>query len=101
MPRGCDHSVWVDIDVTRSATAGHKPRAGIRKFIVEFDADGLVIRIKERKTYGTYPLNGVYNAPYWKAGTHALGNGDTLPKRIIAAAYAKLRAEHRAADATP
>lgn len=92
MPRGCDHSVHVRLEITDEVTrgAGKQPRRGPRHFIVEYDADGEVLRIKERKTYGAgEPWERLYDGPYWKAGTHSLGNGDTLPKRVIAAAKAK------------
>lgn len=67
---------WVDVDG--------------RRFIVEFDADGVPLRIKQRKAYGQYPIEGVYDAPYWHAKCHQLGKSkNTLPRRIIAAAEAK------------
>ena len=83
MPRGCDHDVHVRIV--------HKERA--RHFIVEFNADGEVLRIKERRMKDYAPMGvpiGEYNATYWVATSHVLGTGNTLPKRIIAAARAKL-----------
>jgi hypothetical protein len=57
-----------------------------RTFTVVFDSAGTAIRICERKKYGTPPIDGWYNAVYWSAKHHALGKGDTLPKRIIEAA---------------
>lgn len=102
MPRGCDHSVHVHLEVKKSVCMqGQPPRTGVRHFIVEYDADGIVLRIKERKEFDYGFTSGVYNAPYWKSGTHALGIGNTLPKRIIAAAEAKMAAENKAYDATP
>jgi hypothetical protein len=101
MPRGCDYSVRIDVDVSEMpGLAGRQPRTGLRKFIVEFDSDGEVLRIKEVKQLQP-PSIGIYHAQFWKAGTHALGNGDTLPKRVIAAAAAKMAAEDGNADATP
>ena len=95
MPRGCDYSVHVRIQVVNpeKKARGRQPRAGLRHFIVEFDADGEVLRIKERKQM-LPPQSGVYNHPWWKAGTHPLG---VLPRQIIAAA----RAAKGAVDATP
>jgi hypothetical protein len=102
MPRGCDHAVHVHIDVVNPEhkARGRAPKAGNRHFIVEFDADGEVLRIKERKKYDHGPNagSGVYNHPWWKAGTHPLG---VLPRRVIAAARLKLSEEHRSANATP
>ena len=80
MPRGCDHFVRVVVDG--------------RKFKVEFDSDGRPLRIKERKIYS----HGVYEPSYWVAACHGQGR---RPKRIIEAAYTKLKAEDRNADATP
>lgn len=101
MPRGCDYAVHVHIEVDAPVKKlrGRQPKTGLRHFIVEFDADGECLRIKERKTYDHGSgIAGVYNAPYYKAGTHPLA---ILPRRIVAAAELKLREEHRAANATP
>jgi hypothetical protein len=101
---GCDYSVRIELRVGEHSGvgAGMPPRTGLRKFIVEYDADGEVLRIKEiRQLPPLYGVARVYHASYWKASTHALGNGDTLPKRIIAAARAKLDAEERSINATP
>lgn len=57
-----------------------------RTFIVDFDDGGTPVRIKERKMYGKYPLDGWYNAPYWSAKHHALGSSKTIPARVLAAA---------------
>lgn len=84
----CDYFVRVFIDY--------------RSFQVEFNADGEVSRIKQRKTLPPlYGVARVYNASYWVAKSHVLGNGDTMPRRIIAATHAKLKAEHEADIATP
>lgn len=72
MPRGC-------------ASAVHVHLKG-RHFIVEYDAAGEVLRIKERKQKSEPYLIGVYDASWWTASSHPLGSGDTLPKRIIVAA---------------
>jgi hypothetical protein len=98
MPHGCDYSVRVEINVEeRPSATGKHPRTGLRKFIVEYDADGQVLRIKEIKPLPA-PSIGIYHQPYWKGGTHPLG---VLPRQIIAAAAAKKAAEDRAHDATP
>lgn len=57
-----------------------------RIFLVDFDTNGKPLRIKERKKYGTYPLDGWHNASYWHAKHHRLGSLKTLPARIIAQA---------------
>lgn len=57
-----------------------------RRFTVVFDAQNNPVRITERKTYNHEGLTGFYTAVYWNAKHHALGMGNTLPKRIIAAA---------------
>lgn len=57
-----------------------------RTFIVDFDEEGDPVRIKERKKYGKYPLDGWYNAPYWSAKHHQLGSPDTIPARVLALA---------------
>ena len=90
MPRGCDHAVHVQIEV----------RGRLRHFIVEFNADGDVLRIKERKPK-EHPCLGVYDASWWVATSHVLGTGNTLPKRVIAAARAKMAGEDRALNDTP
>lgn len=94
-PISANHKIRVDVDVpvTRKRTR-HK---GVRKFIVEYDADGNVLRVKEIKETAA----ATRHQNYWKAGTHPLGNGDTLIKRILAAAAAKRTAEDRSIDATP
>lgn len=94
----CDYAVRVTMDVTPSGGRGKRRRTGPRSFIVEYNADGEVLRIKEiRKLEGPYVV-GVYHQPYFRAGTHALRG---LPVEIIAAANAKIRAEQLGADATP
>lgn len=60
-----------------------------RRFIVEWSANGEVRRIKERKLLPE-PQIGVFDSSYWDVRHHELGKGNTLPKRIIAAASAKL-----------
>lgn len=92
MPRGCDHAVHVEVYDPRTTRK--------RYFIVEFNSDCEVLRIKERKPKEK-PQLGVYYAAWWVASSHALGTGDTLPKRVISAARQKLAAEERAANATP
>lgn len=90
MPRGCDHDTHV--------------RLSGRYFIVEYNADGNVLRIKERKAKSYAPRGvsiGVFDASWWVATSHPLGTGDTLPKRVIAAAHAKRTAEDISANATP
>lgn len=86
MPRGCDHSVHVHLEN--------------RHFIVEYNEIGGVLRIKERKPK-LPPMIGVYDASWWVPSSHPLGIGDTLPKRIVAAAEAKRAAEDKAYDAAP
>jgi hypothetical protein len=73
-----------------------------RHFVVEYDADGVVLRIKERKIYqpGTY-MARVYDASWWSAKSHVLGSGNTMPKQVIAAAEAKTRREDASRNATP
>lgn len=74
---GCDHSVHVRLEN--------------RHFIVEYNADGEVLRIKERKpkTYAPRGVSiGVYDVSWWVPSSHPLGIGNTLPKRVIAAAEA-------------
>lgn len=68
--------------------SGRFVRVDGRTFIVDFDDAGEPLRIKERKKYGAYPLDGWYNAPYWHAKHHVLGGPNTLPVRILAAARA-------------
>lgn len=76
MARGCDHAVRVHVDD--------------RHFIVEFNADGEVLRIKERRLYAKGTLYEAWcQASYWVASSHSLGTRDTRPKRIIAAAREK------------
>lgn len=58
-----------------------------RHFIVEYNSDDDVLRIKERN-HGP-GLSGTYNASYWVASSHVLGSGDTLPKRILRIAKEK------------
>lgn len=86
MPRGCDYAVHVEVYDPRTTRK--------RYFIVEFNSDCEVLRIKER------PGNGK-PVSWWVASSHALGTGDTLPKRVISAARQKLAAEERAANAAP
>lgn len=56
-----------------------------RQFIVDFGDDGEPVRIKERKMYGKYPLDGWYNASFWHAKHHAIGKPTTIVARILAA----------------
>lgn len=63
-----------------------------RTFIVEFESADKVLRIKERMTYELFSIEKVYLRSYWVASSHSLGKGDTLPKRVIEAARAKLNA---------
>lgn len=70
--RGCDHSIRVEVDG--------------RKFRVDYDADGNVIRIKERKI----KTAGVYEVSYWVATSHRAPEG-SRPARIMAAAAEKQR----------
>lgn len=86
---GCDYAVHVHLED--------------RHFIVEYSADGDVLRIKERKYKepSFLRVGGLYTVSYWKAGTHPLGTSNTIPKRIIAAALAKITAEDRSIDACP
>lgn len=60
-----------------------------RYFIVDFDANGKPLRIKERKRYGTPPYDGWHNATYWHHKHHAIGGAKFLTARIIEAAKAK------------
>jgi hypothetical protein len=57
-----------------------------RTFIVDFNDHNVPLRIKERKMYGKYPLEGWRNAPYWNAKHHRLGSSHTMTARIVAAA---------------
>lgn len=59
-----------------------------RRFLVDFDADGKPVRIKERKVWhaGHPYLEHIYNAPYWSAKHHAIGGPKTLVARILEAA---------------
>ncbi len=84
--RGCDHAVHVKM---------HE-----RHFIVEFNEVDEVLRIKERKRK-EHPQVGVYDVSWWVAACHPWGSGNTMPKRIAAAAKAKWDVENRAFDATP
>lgn len=63
-----------------------------RYFLVDFDAQGAPVRIKERKVHmpGHPYLETLFNAPYWSAAHHKLGAAWTLPARIIAEARKKL-----------
>lgn len=71
-----------------------------RTFIVEYDDDGNVLRIKERKNKQP-PMIGVYEASWWTAKSHVLGAGLTMPKRVIEMARQKMAAEDVAHNATP
>ncbi len=85
-PRGsrvCHHSVRVELEQ--------------RTFIVEYDTPGHVARIKQIKK----SPRSEWEVSWWTANSHPLGTGDTLPKRVIAAALAKTTAQDRNADATP
>lgn len=98
MPRGCDHVVHVHLDVVRKGTVT------IRHFVVEFNEDGEALRIKERKpkTYTPRGVSiGVCDVSWWVRTSHPLGSGDTLPKRVIEAARAKMVSEDAARNATP
>lgn len=79
-PRKADHVTHVHLEDAK--------RGKDRHFIVEYDTDGAVLCIKERKQKEK-PQVGVYDTSYWVARSHPLGTGDTMPKRIIAAALAK------------
>jgi hypothetical protein len=59
-----------------------------RTFIVCYEYDGNVRRIKERKQK-ELPVAGVCDVVYWDAKCHVLGKKNTMPKRIIAAAVEK------------
>jgi hypothetical protein len=61
-----------------------------REFIVHYGDDGNVLRIYERKTYVHYGVRKTWNACYWFAKSHVLGSGNTMPKRVIAAARYKM-----------
>jgi hypothetical protein len=90
MPRGCDHSVHVHLEN--------------RRFIVEYNEVGDVLRIKERKPVPYAPPNSkpnVCDVSWWVATSHPLGIGMTLPKRVILAAEMKKAAEDKAYDAAP
>lgn len=63
-----------------------------RTFVVYFNGADEAVRIIERKRYGSFPIDGFYNAVYWSAKNHKLGAEWTLPRRIIAAAREKLNA---------
>lgn len=67
------------------AVATKTVRLDGRTFIVEFDANGKPLRIKERKKYGEPPFDGWYNMLYWSAKHHKLGKRSTIPQRILAA----------------
>lgn len=107
MPRGCDHAIRVTISVPYgrvvrddAGTSVFKQRNEERTFIVEYDADGEVLRIKEIRELAK-PQVGIAHVSWWKAGTHPLGSGNTLPKRVLAAAMAKKWNADKATDATP
>jgi hypothetical protein len=92
----CDYSVRVEMGV--SAQSGGRPRrAGVRKFIVEYNADGEPLRIKEIRELQK-PQLGIYHANYWNAKSHPRTG---LPARILDAAHAKQLAENAVANATP
>lgn len=59
-----------------------------RTFYVRYGANGKPLRISERKKYGRSPIDGWYNAVYWNAKHHPIGKGDTMVKKILAAADA-------------
>lgn len=101
--RGCDYSVHVkfEIDAPLNGARGKRPRAGSRYFIVDFNADGDALRIKERKTRTMFGVDNVYDFSWWSASSHPLGSGNTLPKRVIEAAHKKTAAEDRSANAVP
>lgn len=65
---------------------------GGRRFSVLFDERGAPLRVKERKKCEHPILGHWYSVSYWSAAHHSLGKGDTLVKRIINAAKAKLDA---------
>ncbi len=58
---------------------------GSRKFLVDFDADGKPVRIKERKVWhaGHPYLEHIYNAPYWHARHHKKGRGSSIVNQIL------------------
>lgn len=62
-----------------------------RRFYVEF-VNNEAVRINERKTYKFFGVEQVYMRTYWVASSHSLGKGNTIPKRVIEAAKAKLNA---------
>ena len=67
-------------------------RLNDRHFLVDFDNTDRACRIKERKAKSD--LRGVYDVVYWQRGRHILGNSNAMPKRIIAVAQAKRRANY-------
>lgn len=93
---GCDYSVRVELDVQARVSKGKPPRTGLRKFIVEYDADGEPLRIKEICQLQP-PQNGIYHKGFWYNNYPRTG----LPERVLHAAAAKRAAQDRAADATP
>lgn len=93
---GCDHSVRVELDVQARVSKGKPPRTGLRQFIVEYDAGGKPLRIKEIRQL-LPPQIGIYHAGFWQTGYPRTG----LPERVLHAAAAKLAVQERAANATP
>jgi hypothetical protein len=91
----CDYSVRVEMNV--DAVSGGRPRrAGLRKFIVEFDSEGEALRIKE--IVQQHRPAGLRHSNYWNAKAHPRVG---LAERVIAAAHAKQHAEDLATRATP
>lgn len=84
MSRKCSHRVHVKLDS--------------RRFIVDYDAEGSVLRIKERKRLES-PSIGWYDVVYWSPTSHRPGAGTTIPNRVMAAARGKI--EGRNDKATP
>jgi hypothetical protein len=85
--RACDFVVHVKIDD--------------RKFVVEFDSDGEVIRIKERKAK-LPPMLGIYDVSYWESANHPMPKSAwSIPQRCVAAARKRLQDEHQSMLDTP
>lgn len=84
MPRGCDYAV-------------HLKNFEGRHFIVEYDSDGVALRIKERHTRIFYGVLRVHNTQYWHSGQRAT----KTPARILDAAHLQRVEQDTRADATP
>jgi hypothetical protein len=82
MQRGCHSSTHVRLEV-------HGVK---RHFIVEYNAAGEILRIKERRVLH----DKLMDLSFWVASSHVLGNApDTIPKRVIALAHAQKDAAAR------